>query len=308
MSVSTLLREVDAQSYRRAERVRYWSRQGHVVHLDVPRSGCFLGFTASRKNAEWQGMIDLRQWLDQALPGLETLLPSGCPDHEIQRLFEAVPAPLQLPIECLRYRRLSDVRILGADVEHDRPLPAVESAQGRVWITRLPPAPRLKTAPIPPWIRSLPMPLSWNVGYSPFTSRGLVRLAPGDVLQVVDCRWEVMSSRRPIGGFAFTEEGLRMTPTLDATTTPPQEPTLPIPDPAREVVQVPLLLEFVLHEHACSVEQLAALMEGKVLPLAADSAKTVKIRACGHLVAEGELVRWEDRLGVQLHTVHRGEA
>lgn len=74
---------------------------------------------------------------------------------------------------------------------------------------------------------------------------------------------------------------------------------------------LPARVEFVLHEQVCTLTQLAGWMEGQVMPLAPDSVQRVQVRANGHLVAEGELVRWEDRLGVELHTLHtlhRGQA
>jgi type III secretion protein Q len=63
-------------------------------------------------------------------------------------------------------------------------------------------------------------------------------------------------------------------------------------------------LEILLQEQLISRRRLAAFAPGKVLPLAPDVIHCVEVRVNGQLLALGELVQLEDRLGVELHEVY----
>ncbi|PQZ90750.1 MULTISPECIES: FliM/FliN family flagellar motor switch protein [Pseudomonas] len=66
-------------------------------------------------------------------------------------------------------------------------------------------------------------------------------------------------------------------------------------------------LEILLQEQLVSARQLAAFAPGKVLPLTPGAIHCVEVRINGQLLALGELVQLEDRLGVELHEVYRQE-
>ena len=63
-------------------------------------------------------------------------------------------------------------------------------------------------------------------------------------------------------------------------------------------------LEILLQEQLISRRRLAAFAPGKVLPLSPGIIHCVEVRVNGHLMALGELVQLEDRLGVELHEVY----
>ncbi|MBO0493638.1 MULTISPECIES: FliM/FliN family flagellar motor switch protein [unclassified Pseudomonas] len=63
-------------------------------------------------------------------------------------------------------------------------------------------------------------------------------------------------------------------------------------------------LEILLQEQLISRKRLAAFAVGKVLPLTPDVIRCVEVRVNGQLMALGELVQLEDRLGVELHEVY----
>jgi type III secretion protein Q len=64
-------------------------------------------------------------------------------------------------------------------------------------------------------------------------------------------------------------------------------------------------LEILLQEQLISRKRLAAFAVGKVLPLTPGVIHCVEVRVNGHLMALGELVQLEDRLGVELHEVYQ---
>lgn len=64
-------------------------------------------------------------------------------------------------------------------------------------------------------------------------------------------------------------------------------------------------LEILLQEQLVSRRRLAAFAPGKVLPLAPEAIHCVEVRVNGRLLALGELVQLEDRLGVELLEVYQ---
>lgn len=305
MNLSSLLRKVDVLAHQRAELVRQAAEQGHAIRLHVPDAdACYLSFTACHADGQWQGLVDMRQWLANALPGLERLLPRGCSKGDIQRLFQAAGRPVQPPANGLRCEVVSEVRIVHADAVPKQALPLVETAQGPLWLLSVPTL-HEHVPTLPAWADGLPIPLSWCIGSSQLSTAGLDRLARGDVLQITDCRWEVSLHRRRIGGFLITDEGLLMNATAQTPARPPDDIPAAISSPVDARLQLPMHLEFLLLETTTSLAELTTLMEGRIMPLTSDASLRVQVRANGRRVAEGELVRWEDRLGVEIHTLYR---
>ncbi|MFJ3680886.1 FliM/FliN family flagellar motor switch protein [Pseudomonas sp. NPDC090208] len=306
MSLRTLLRSIDPLERRRAELIRHWIDEGLAVTSSVPVAGaCYLAFTAVQNDGEWRAVVNSRQWLTQALPGLEELLPRSCPEVDIGLLFAAAEQPICPPARCLEYQIVTDVRLLHDAASLHQPLPALETAQGTLWVTH-PPSDcnRSLRKALPKWVLSLPMPLAWVIGYSQLPQDSAARLAHGDVLQICECRWDVVLFRRVIGRFSPTDEGL----IVNITANKPEDLPDEIPALTAVAADLPMHLEFVLHESTVSVLELSRLIDGGVMPLAQNSAYHVQVRANGQKVAEGELVQWGDCLGVELHTLHRGEA
>ena len=64
-------------------------------------------------------------------------------------------------------------------------------------------------------------------------------------------------------------------------------------------------LEILLQEQLITRKRLALFAQGKVLPLAPEVIHCVEVRVNGQLLALGELVQLEDRLGVELLEVYQ---
>nr|WP_255556860.1 FliM/FliN family flagellar motor switch protein [Sodalis sp. dw_96] len=67
---------------------------------------------------------------------------------------------------------------------------------------------------------------------------------------------------------------------------------------------VPLKLEFILQRRYLAIGELQQLFKGKVMEIDPAGEKNIEIRANGHLLATGELVQLEDRLGVEITALH----
>lgn len=65
--------------------------------------------------------------------------------------------------------------------------------------------------------------------------------------------------------------------------------------------QLPIQLEFVLHNQRLTLVELQAMYQGKILSLPADAELHVEIRANGASVGYGELVQLDGHLGVEIN-------
>ena len=72
-----------------------------------------------------------------------------------------------------------------------------------------------------------------------------------------------------------------------------------------ELDALPVRLEFLLASHDIDLGTLSRIIDGQLIPLAADAARHIEVRANGKPVARGELVQLDEQLGVELLAVYR---
>jgi len=106
-----------------------------------------------------------------------------------------------------------------------------------------------------------------------------------------------------IGVFTFTEEGLHMQSTVADSNQQTDGPA----DADIELGALPVRLEFLLAAHEIDLGTLSQIIDGQLIPLAADAARHIEVRANGKRVARGELVQLDDQLGVELLEVYRND-
>lgn len=293
------LRRVDAQAHACAQAVKRWRRAGVVAgSSSLQRPHDYLHFHAQGDSGGWQGLIAARDWLHHSLPQLQSLLKIECPLASIVELFRAVPRPLRLEVQALHYRALADVRLVEPAQLPTGDLPWLDTAQGRVWLTRLP-AQRVTHAAMEgdSWLSDLPLRLALVLGISHLGHGCRIRLNEGDVLRITQLTQQCWLAQRCLGVFTFTEEGLHMQSTVaDANG---QDTSV------LDLDSVPVRLEFVLATHEISLAALSQIIDGQLIPLAEQAAHHIEIRANGKPVARGELVQLDDQLGVELLEVYR---
>ena len=305
MTSALNLRRVDALDYRRNHAVASWRRDGHSVQLRTPpQQGCFITFWAQCEQERWQGMIDPYQWLSALWSDQGLLDPSLCTDDEIMALFSAVTKPVQLPPGMLDYTRLFDIELIRGDtLIQSQKLPCLNSEYGDVWLLNVPVMGSSTPQPLQPWVLELSLPLRAVIGATQLSLRDYQRLGAGDVLFVSAQSHQLLLADRCIGQFTFIEGGLQMQLTEQNIEQNTEQPTT-----TREVSALLVTLEFVLDERTLSVQDLNQLLERQVLALTPEANTHVELRVSGKCIAKGELVQLEDRLGVELSEVYRGNA
>jgi type III secretion protein Q len=297
------VRRVNALTHARAQVVQRWQRAGHCAGLgrpDAPHG--YLRFSARGEQGDWRGLVLARDWLHRSLPQLQPLLAVECPQASIAGLFQAVSRPLVLAVDELHYRELADVELIDSAVIQAQELPWIDTSQGRLWLTDLPPQrSSLQTSDWRSWLADLPQRLQLILGVSYLSRSSCKRLGRGDVLLINDPTRQCLLADRNVGVFTFTEEGLRME--LAPADSPAQaEAEQPV---SADLNHLPIRLEFVLATHDIALGELAAFVAGQLIPLATDAAHRIEVRANGKAVARGELVQLEEHLGVELLEVYR---
>jgi len=295
------LRQVDASAHIHTQAVQRWRLAGRDAGLGkLPVRAGYLRFCAEGVGDGWQGLIMARDWLQQSLPTLQSLLPRECPLPSIVELFRAVPRPLPLDMEELRYSRLSGVELVAPAHLPSQDLPWLETSRGRLWVTRLPlPTAMPSTLQLDPWLHRLPMRLTLILGASGLSLADRIRLAEGDVLRIHQQTRHCRLAGRCLGVFTFTHEGLHMQPS-DACPEDTQQTKATV-----DLGTLPVRLEFVLAVHEIDLAALAQVIDGQLIPLAEDAAQQIEVRANGKRVARGELVQLDGQLGVELLNVYR---
>ncbi|WP_448632347.1 MULTISPECIES: FliM/FliN family flagellar motor switch protein [Pseudomonas fluorescens group] len=297
------LRRVDSRLHACTQAIERWRRAVRAAGLGrVPDRSGLIQFRAQGDGGDWHGLILAHDWLHRALPSSPSWVGRQSPLSSIVALFRAVPRPLPLAVDELRYSRLTDIEGIERAWSPTHDVPWLDTPRGRVWVTRLPPSGSV-TEPLGPdtWLKSLPMRLLLQLGVSELRAARLRRLHEGDVLRINERTQHGLLANRCLGVFTFTEEGLHMQPTV-ADADPPIPPS---PGPSVDPSGLMVRLEFVLATHDIDLAQLSRFIDGQLIPLAADAARHIEIRANGRPVAVGELVQMEAQLGVELLKVYR---
>ncbi|MGY2259661.1 FliM/FliN family flagellar motor switch protein [Pseudomonas sp. SDO55104_S430] len=293
------LRRINPQAHAVAQAVQRWRGAGVDAGSGFPPThSSYLRFCPSGEAGEWQGLIDAREWLHESLPGLRELVKIECSLTTIAELFHAVPQPLLMDVDDLHYREMSDVESIAPHQLPAQELPWLDTAQGRVWITRLPPA--SATGPAHEdnsWLSDLPFRLDLKLGFSHLHHTHSICLKTGDVLRIIQRAQRCCMGDRCLGFFTFTEQGIHM----QSSDTDPQD----APESDLDPSVLPVKLEFVLATHDIDLARLSQIASGQLIPLADDAAQHIEVRANGKPVARGELVQLDEQLGVELLEVYR---
>ena len=302
--MSTLaLRRMDERLHVRNQAVRRWQSAGHRAGLSLlqAQSG-YLRFSARGERGDWQGLILASDWLHHSLPQMATLLKGECQPTRILSLFRAVPQPLAQRLDELHCDSLADIELIDAQVLPTQALPWIDTLNGRLWVTILPPenVPD-RSRESRAWLSGLPLTLELILGVSGISHSSHARLRPGDVLRINQLTHRCALADLSIGVFTFTEEGIHMQFTVDDSNPAPASET----DVDAAIEQLPVRLEFILATHDIKLGTLQNIIAGQLIPLAAGTEMHIDVRCNGKRVACGELVQLDGQLGVELLEVYR---
>lgn len=91
---------------------------------------------------------------------------------------------------------------------------------------------------------------------------------------------------------------------MQSTEADTHQQSTPEPGADADLGTLPVRLEFVLATHDIDLATLSQIIAGQLIPLAADAARQIEVRANGKPVARGELVQLDEQLGVELLEVY----
>jgi type III secretion protein Q len=264
------LRRLCTQRQELQHRLRSWRAMGHQACLRTPpREGERLAFEARSASGRWQGLVNARHWLQAQLPQLLELLPEQRHVAAARAIFSALPRPFETAVADLEYEHLQIVSATHLDA-------------GSL---------------LSDWVRALPLNLQFSLGRTELSHAQWLHAAPGDVLVISHTCHRLYLLSRWVGHFLFDSEGLIM----NVASGPQHGPLL-----EQSLHDAQLSLAFILHERPVTLQQLSEMMPGQVLPLDPSAATQVRVMAGRNVVAIGELVQLEDRLGVEILRLCRG--
>ncbi|MEA9389628.1 FliM/FliN family flagellar motor switch protein [Acerihabitans sp. TG2] len=278
-----------------------WQARQIPAGLATPPIGQPL-FSITADNGIWRGMIDARDWLAHQLPELGALASTGRDLAHIAALFNAMDNPLTFEHDALAYQRLQ-AQVMPEQVNPSvTSLPCLAASECVVWLTEITNTGRQAPLPPVPVLGRAPVLLELIIGVSHASDSVIAKLAVGDIMLINQVTRQTTCQGRVIGHYWQQEEMIMMeehyeecdmSEEYDLEDTPCEKIT-------GSLSAVPMKLEFILQRRYLSIHEVQEIFTGKVFEMDPASEKQIEIRANGTLIARGELVQLDDRLGVEV--------
>ncbi len=286
-----------------------WRAQDITVYLETP-APVGLRMLVSADGGVWRAFMDPREWLCHEFPELATLAGAACDDEKIMALFNLRSRPLTFAHSALTYRALRAEGFIQLGGEYSKPLPRVSARECTLWITDIAASLVMQPRSTGASLSGMPLAVEWIIGSSRLPGALAKQLSVGDVLLINKAEHQVRCQGMTIGTYWQKEEMIMMKenhqlgnlPEGDAMTSPATEPVSGV------LAAVPLKVEFILQRRYLPIGELQQLFKGQVLEIDPSGEKNIEIRANGHVLAMGELVQLEDRLGVEIMSLHQDPA
>lgn len=293
-----------------------WKAQGRdVIYRRFNPQATYIVFEACNAKGQWQGAIDAQDWLAYFSPSLAALALSGMDAQQILALFTATPQPFSLNIADLSYDSIHVQGVRTGEQLTTDPFIWFRAADTYIALLSLP---KLDSKQVSDkWFdatSSLPLPLQFELGRSIVNLAMLSQVSVGDVLLITEEIPRVKTCGVILGRYLLTEEGITMENIDDEfddayddeEETSSFSRSEAIDSKPAALSRVPIKLEFILQEKTLTVAELGQFYQGQLLAFDPASEANIIIRANGVLLAKGELVQLEDRLGVEITTIYSG--
>ncbi|AJP55950.1 hypothetical protein UC34_01005 [Pandoraea vervacti] len=305
------LRRIDDDLTRLDAAAQAWRARGWHASLEyLPRMGSWMLVQDTAHT--WQGWVEPGMWLEGVAHELASLACSADSEQLAARLFAVTANPLHLPMPELRY----DVLDVSAPVDGaalpETMLLKVRAAECPVWLTRVPDV----RSHLPLDLHGVRFWMNVELGRSRARLATLRTVRRGDVLIVRDLRRTLSVAGQVIGAYQH-EEGNAM---LETYLHDDVDDTLPddgyehaargarsegYGEPAPQAMtmpfeRLPVELVFVLQRERMTLAELQQMGRTRVLPLHAGAEQRVEVRVNDTLLARGELVQLDGRLGVEV--------
>ncbi|WP_279205321.1 YscQ/HrcQ family type III secretion apparatus protein [Obesumbacterium proteus] len=283
------LKRVDLPVYALAQTGASWLRRGWDAELETPPPGG-IWLPLADADGRWQGWVRLHDWLENAAPELAGLALSVGIDAQVVQWFSAIERPVAFPMPELAYQRLCIGEPITREALPCQPLLRVMGCNGPVWLVRAPASTDGEM--------TLPSGLSWPlrvvVGESNINLGLLGQVGCGDILLVTKAVPEVRCYAATLGTYQQSEEGIIM----EAEKSQGVQEEVNV---VRDMRQLPVQLEFVLHSRRMTLAELQNLYQGHLFALPAEAELRVEIRGNGARLGYGELVQLDNQLGVEVN-------
>lgn len=219
-----------------------------------------------------------------------------------ERVFDALPA-LQGGWDKVR-----PVAILSDPVEQ-RLLVGIDGA-AQAWFVNFP-QPRLPAPELDDPYGELPVTVSYRIGWSTMPFALWSGIASGDALLIQHPDWVATVGNKPLCPFRYEGEQIMLeqefeNDAMDGHDSPhlSQDSDASPYDDSFNIHDIPVQIEFVLHDTTMRFADLSQLYPGSVLTMNDDVAEKVRIRANGRLLATGQLIQVGEQLAVQVKSVN----
>lgn len=296
------LREYDQQAARLAQFVLSHERAGATPVHSVPPSGAVI--MRFSDNSGFSVLVDLRAWCGERHPSLARLAADYLGAEEIRDWFHYGNEICELLKPTGAVVSLTNSEPVA--VHPGSPLPEVTTSLGRGWLVSAADE-RVTEATFYP--NQLSFRLSMVLGESALRQRYVNRIECGDVLVITRFVEEVRCADYRIGSYQLEEDVIMFEDYAEET---PAEEGIMVPQgedgyPRHQgLSNMPVRLEFVVHEKTVTLGELQQLSRGTVFGTPAHGKDSIMIRANGALIGRGELIWVEDKLCVEVQSLLSG--
>jgi len=287
------LRRIDEGMSRLAQAEAVWRARGLRASLEpLPRTGTWICVQDAART--WQAWVEPGMWLEGVSHELASL--ACCADTEwlAARLFASSARPLQMPAPELAYEALDVEAPIDGSALPEGTLLKVRASECPVWLARAPVVNDERVLDVD----GVRFWLDAGLGTSRVCASTLHAVERGDVLLIRNLQRGLTCGGLTMGSYQVEEGALMLQTYTQPETAHPVRDEAPV---ATSLEQLPVDLVFVLQRHRLSLAELRQLWQNPVLPLLPEAERRVEVRANDALIARGELVQLDGRLGVEIN-------
>ncbi|MBP2168824.1 type III secretion system YscQ/HrcQ family protein [Erwinia toletana] len=301
------LRHYDAASSGLQLICRHWQALGMPALMCCPPPGAVLAQATSVGGSKL--LVDLRAWFGQSLPEKSGLRADLISADEIRDLFHYSGASLHLNLPGEAAEPLSISSLVASADYYGRPLPVVSTSCGDGWLLQVAERYRCQLSQRLPSLLhdAIPLRLDFMVGSSMLSLRHVRKLESGDVLLINQLAERVMIGGRSVATYRQQDDYFMLEDIYNDMDEPDyflgQHDHKATEQQRIGINNIPLQLTFIINQMTLTLDELSALHTGDVLPAGDGGENSIMIYANGTLLAKGELVMVDERLGVEIQSL-----
>ena len=302
------IRRYDAQASALKLFFRYLEMLHQPVLMATPPPGAVL----ARATAQLTGvelLVDLRAWFGKSLPEKSGLRADLISPDEIRDLFHYSGAALTLQLPGEAAEPLTISSLVATEDYRDQAMPMINTSCGPGWLTALNAHYRHHICQALPSLLHgmIPFQLDFMLGSSVLSYRHVKKLQPGDVLLVNQLLEKVLTGNRTLAKYRQQEDYLMLEDIYeDDEEHEDYQPLHQHHDLQSHHIginNIPVQLTFIINQMTLTLDELSVLHIGDVIAAGTGGENSITICANGALLAKGELVMADERLGVEIQTL-----